>query len=187
VAHAPVGHASGQERLKHCQLALRGRAGADRAAALGERLDVSLPEEKAAQRAGVDPETVLALKSSKQGDEYWARLGKEDLGNDGGGNAREKQYRSASTTSWRSRRHGSMHIVSLQRDAGGRRLGRCSACRRESDWAASSKHRRRCPPLKMFSVTYRPAGRKKGVRGPRRRGTRAQAPPSPESIKDTRY
>jgi len=67
---------SGQERLKHCQLALEG-AGAEGLLVFGERLDGQLPEEKARSVHGVDPETVLRFKVEKQGDEYWAVWGKK--------------------------------------------------------------------------------------------------------------
>ncbi len=67
---------SGQERLKHCQLALEG-AGAEGLLVFGERLDGHLPEEKARSVHGVDPETVLRFKVEKQGDEYWAVWGKK--------------------------------------------------------------------------------------------------------------
>jgi hypothetical protein len=67
---------SGQERLKHCQLALEG-AGAEGLLVFGERLDDHLPEEKARSVHGVDPETVLRFKVEKQGDEYWAVWGKK--------------------------------------------------------------------------------------------------------------
>ena len=67
---------SGQERLKHCQLALAG-AGAEGLLVFGERLDGHLPEEKARSVHGIDPETVLRFKVEKQGDEYWAVWGKK--------------------------------------------------------------------------------------------------------------
>ncbi len=67
---------SGQERLKHCQLALEG-AGAEGLLVFGERLDAYLPEERARSVHGVDPETVLRFKVEKQGDEYWAVWGKK--------------------------------------------------------------------------------------------------------------
>ncbi len=67
---------SGQERLKHCQLALEG-AGAEGLLVFGERLDGYLPEERARSVHGVDPETVLRFKVEKQGDEYWAVWGKK--------------------------------------------------------------------------------------------------------------
>ena len=67
---------SGQERLKHCQLALEG-AGAEGLLVFGERLDGHLPEEKARSVHGIDPETVLRFKVEKQGDEYWAVWGKK--------------------------------------------------------------------------------------------------------------
>ena len=67
---------SGQERLKHCQLALEG-AGAEGLLVFGERLDGHLPEERARSVHGVDPETVLRFKVEKQGDEYWAVWGKK--------------------------------------------------------------------------------------------------------------
>ena len=67
---------SGQERLKHCQLALEG-AGAEGLLVFGERLDDHLPEERARSVHGVDPETVLRFKVEKQGDEYWAVWGKK--------------------------------------------------------------------------------------------------------------
>jgi hypothetical protein len=68
--------ASGQERLKHCQLALEG-AGAEGLLVFGERLDGHLPEERARSVHGVDPETVLRFKVEKHGDEYWAVWGKK--------------------------------------------------------------------------------------------------------------
>jgi len=68
--------ASGQERLKHCQLALEG-AGAEGLLVFGERLDGHLPEERARSVHGVDPETVLRFKVEKHGEEYWAVWGKK--------------------------------------------------------------------------------------------------------------
>jgi hypothetical protein len=68
--------ASGQERLKHCQLGLE-RDGAEGLLVYGETLDGYLPEDKARSVHGVDPETVLRFKVEKHGEEYWAVWGKK--------------------------------------------------------------------------------------------------------------
>jgi hypothetical protein len=66
---------SGQERLRHCQLAMDGAA-AEGLLVFGERLDGHIPEEKARSVHGVDPETVVHFKVEKLGEEYWAVWGK---------------------------------------------------------------------------------------------------------------
>ena len=66
---------AGKERLEHCKLALE--AGAEGLLVHGELLDGRLPEDKARTIHGVDPETVLAFKVEKRGDEYWAIWGKK--------------------------------------------------------------------------------------------------------------
>jgi hypothetical protein len=70
--------ASGQERLKHCQLGLE-RDGAEGLLVYGETLDGYLPEDKARSVHGVDPETVLRFKVEKHGEEYWAVWGKKPV------------------------------------------------------------------------------------------------------------
>lgn len=68
--------APGQERLKHCQLAVAGAA-AEGLLVFGQALDGHLPEEKARSVHGVDPETLVRFKVEKRGEEYWAIWGRK--------------------------------------------------------------------------------------------------------------
>jgi hypothetical protein len=64
----------GQERLEHCRLAAQG----DRTEGLlvyGERMQGSLPDDKALSVHGADPDTVLTLRVEKRAKEYWATWG----------------------------------------------------------------------------------------------------------------
>jgi len=67
--------ASGQERLKHCELAAAG-APVEGLLVFGESLAGHAPEHKARSVFGVDPETTVRFTVEKQGDEYWAVWGK---------------------------------------------------------------------------------------------------------------
>jgi hypothetical protein len=64
----------GRERLEHCRRAAE-RGGAEGLLVYGERLEGSLPEDKALHVHGADPDTVLAMRVEKRGDEYWATWG----------------------------------------------------------------------------------------------------------------
>ncbi|HXM83204.1 MAG TPA: hypothetical protein VN929_14925 [Burkholderiales bacterium] len=68
--------ASGQERLKHCRLAIE-VAAAEGLLVFGELMDGYIPEDRARSVHGVDPETVVRFKVEKQGEEYWAVWGKK--------------------------------------------------------------------------------------------------------------
>jgi hypothetical protein len=68
--------ASGQERLKHCRLAVE-VAAAEGLLVFGELMDGFIPEDRARSVHGVDPETVVRFKVEKHGDEYWAVWGKK--------------------------------------------------------------------------------------------------------------
>src|SRR6267142_4095185 len=67
--------ASGQDRLRHCRLAMQGAA-AEGLLVFGERLEGHAPEEKARSVYGVDPETVVRFQVEKHGEQYWAVWGK---------------------------------------------------------------------------------------------------------------
>jgi len=64
----------GQERLEHCRLAEDGAA-AEGLLVYGERIEGSLPDDKARTVHGADPHTVLTLRLEKRGEEYWATWG----------------------------------------------------------------------------------------------------------------
>ena len=64
----------GQERLEHCRKALE-RGEAEGLLVYGERLEGSLPEDKALSVDGADPEMVLVMQVEKRAQEYWATWG----------------------------------------------------------------------------------------------------------------
>ena len=72
--------AGGQERLEHCRLAAEG-GNAEGLLVYGERMEGSLPDDKALSVLGADPYTVLTLRVEKRAEEYWASWG-------GGANAK---------------------------------------------------------------------------------------------------
>jgi hypothetical protein len=67
--------ASGQERLKHCELVVAG-APVEGLLVFGESLAGHAPEHKARSVFGVDPETTVRFSVEKHDDEYWAVWGK---------------------------------------------------------------------------------------------------------------
>ena len=69
-----VRYAGGQERLEHCRLAAEG-GGAEGLLVYGERMEGTLPDDKALSVQGVDPHIVLTLRVDKRGEEYWASWG----------------------------------------------------------------------------------------------------------------
>jgi len=64
----------GQERLEQCRLALK-RGAAEGLLVYGERLEGSMPEDKALSVEGADAENVLALHVEQRAKEYWATWG----------------------------------------------------------------------------------------------------------------
>jgi len=64
----------GQERLEHCRRAVE-LGSAEGLLVYGERLEGSLPEDKARRVDGADPDMVLALRVEKRAEEYWATWG----------------------------------------------------------------------------------------------------------------
>ena len=64
----------GQERLEHCRLAAEG-ADAEGLLVYGERMEGTLPDDKALSVQGADPYTVLTLRVEKRAEEYWATWG----------------------------------------------------------------------------------------------------------------
>ena len=64
----------GQERLEHCRLAAEG-GNAEGLLVYGERMEGSLPDDKALSVKGADPDTVLTLRVEKRAEEYWATWG----------------------------------------------------------------------------------------------------------------
>lgn len=67
--------ASGQERLKHCELVAAG-APVEGLLVFGESLAGHAPEHKARSVFGVDPETTVRFTVEKLDGEYWAVWGK---------------------------------------------------------------------------------------------------------------
>jgi len=65
---------AGQERLRHCKLALEG-GGAEGMLVYGEHLDGEAAEHNARTIYGVDPERVVRFQVEKRGDAYWAVWG----------------------------------------------------------------------------------------------------------------
>jgi hypothetical protein len=64
----------GRERLEHCRLAAEG-GGAEGLLVYGERMEGTLPDDKALSVQGADPHIVLTLRVDKRGEEYWASWG----------------------------------------------------------------------------------------------------------------
>ncbi|MGH8631668.1 MAG: hypothetical protein ACREU7_13020 [Burkholderiales bacterium] len=64
----------GQERLDHCRRAVE-CGNVEGLLVYGERLEGTLPEDKARSVDGADPDTVLMLRVEKRADEYWATWG----------------------------------------------------------------------------------------------------------------
>jgi hypothetical protein len=64
----------GQERLEHCRLASKGGS-TEGLLVYGERMEGSLPDDKALSVHGADPDTVLTLRVEKRAEEYWATWG----------------------------------------------------------------------------------------------------------------
>ncbi|MGH8736869.1 MAG: hypothetical protein ACREU5_03915 [Burkholderiales bacterium] len=64
----------GQERLEHCRLAAEG-VSTEGLLVYGERMEGSLPDDKALSVHGADPDTVLTLRVEKRAEEYWATWG----------------------------------------------------------------------------------------------------------------
>ena len=64
----------GRERLEHCRRALE-RGEAEGLLVYGERIEGTLPDDKALSVDGADPDTVLALRIEKRAEEYWATWG----------------------------------------------------------------------------------------------------------------
>ncbi|HUQ73227.1 MAG TPA: hypothetical protein VM183_00770 [Burkholderiales bacterium] len=69
--------APGQERLKHCQMALGGGM-AEGLLVFGQALEGRLPEEKARSVHGVDPDMLVHFTVEKRGEEFWAIWGKRN-------------------------------------------------------------------------------------------------------------
>lgn len=65
----------GRERLEHCRKALE-RGTAEGLLVFGERLEGTLPDEKALSVEGADADSVLTISIEKRGEEYWAAWGK---------------------------------------------------------------------------------------------------------------
>jgi hypothetical protein len=66
--------AAGQERLKHCKLALE-RGGGEGILVYGEHFDGETAEHNARSVYGADPERVIHFKVEQRGAEYWAVWG----------------------------------------------------------------------------------------------------------------
>lgn len=66
--------AGGQERLKHCKLALE-RGGGEGILVYGEHFDGESAEHNARSVYGADPERVIRFKVEQRGAEYWAVWG----------------------------------------------------------------------------------------------------------------
>jgi hypothetical protein len=67
---------AGRERLEHCKRALD-VGSAEGLFVYGRGLSTHLPEDKAYEIHGVDPETVLTFKVERLGAEFWAKWGKK--------------------------------------------------------------------------------------------------------------
>jgi hypothetical protein len=74
-ACAWYGTPGGKERLEHCKLA-RARGEAEGLLVHGQRIEGTLPDDRAASIEGVDPDVVLRMHIELQGKEYWATWGK---------------------------------------------------------------------------------------------------------------
>lgn len=68
--------AAGKERLEHCKRAVE-LGDAEGLLVYGVGLAAHLPEDKAHAIHGMDPETVLAFKVERIGEEFWAKWGKK--------------------------------------------------------------------------------------------------------------
>jgi hypothetical protein len=68
--------APGQERLKHCKLALE-RGGGEGILVYGEQFDGEVAEHNARSVYGADPERVIRFKVEQRGAEYWAVWGEK--------------------------------------------------------------------------------------------------------------
>jgi hypothetical protein len=64
----------GKERLEHCRIAMT-RGGAEGLLVYGERLEGTLPEDKASSVRGTDPKVLLRFRVTQRGDEFWATWG----------------------------------------------------------------------------------------------------------------
>jgi hypothetical protein len=71
--------AAGQERLKHCKLALE-RGGGEGILVYGEHFDGEAAEHNARSVYGADPERVIRFKVEQRGPEYWAVWGAKAVG-----------------------------------------------------------------------------------------------------------
>jgi hypothetical protein len=71
--------AAGQERLKHCKLALE-RGGGEGILVYGEQFDGEAAEHNARSVYGADPERVIRFKVEQRGAEYWAVWGEKAVG-----------------------------------------------------------------------------------------------------------
>jgi hypothetical protein len=65
----------GKERLEHCKLAAQAGE-AEGLLVHGQKIEGTLPDDKAASIEGVDPEVVLLMQVEMRGKEYWATWGK---------------------------------------------------------------------------------------------------------------
>ena len=64
----------GLERLEHCRRALE-RGAAEGLLVYGQRIEGTLPDDKALSVDGADADTVLSLRVEKRAEEYWATWG----------------------------------------------------------------------------------------------------------------
>ena len=80
--HAGAGRwsdtAAGQERLRHCRLALE-RGGGEGILVYGEHFDGEAAEHNARSVYGADPERVIRFRVEQRGAEYWAVWGAKAL------------------------------------------------------------------------------------------------------------
>lgn len=65
----------GKERLEHCKAAMQ-RGEIEGLLVHGQRIEGTLPDDKAASIEGVDPEVVLRMQIEMRAKEYWATWGK---------------------------------------------------------------------------------------------------------------
>jgi hypothetical protein len=70
----------GRERLEHCKAALS-RGEIEGLLVHGQRIEGTLPDDRAASIEGVDPEVVLRMQVEMRGKEYWATWGKLSISN----------------------------------------------------------------------------------------------------------
>ena len=64
--------------MDHCKRALE-HGSAEGLLVYGQGLSTHLPEDKAYEIHGVDPETVLTFKVERVGAEFWAKWGKKAI------------------------------------------------------------------------------------------------------------